>query len=94
MAMEPRGWPRSSSLVVANDQVTPVQCEGAVTARLESPLRVGNCLVEPSPETHSPEEIYIARALVRDRREVPMRTLNATRRDQKLTKGSPWHTVS
>jgi hypothetical protein len=44
--------------------------------------RVENGLVEPSPEAHQPDELYIAMTLVRDRREVPVRVLNATHRDQ------------
>jgi hypothetical protein len=35
------------------------------------------------------KELYIARNLVRDRLEVPVRALNAIRRDRKLTKGFP-----
>jgi hypothetical protein len=58
-------------------------------ARLESPLGVENDLVEPSPQAHPPEGIYIARTLVQDRREVPVRVMNATHHDQKLTRGSP-----
>jgi hypothetical protein len=85
--MEPR-------LVVANDQVIPAQCEEVVMARLQSPLGVENWLVEPSPEAHPPKGLYMARTLVRDRPEVPVRVVNATRRDQKLTKGSSWHAVS
>jgi hypothetical protein len=54
-------------------------------ARLESPNGVENGLVEPSPGANPPEGLYIAR----DRREVPVRALDATRRDQKLTKESP-----
>jgi hypothetical protein len=69
--------------------VIPEQCEGIVMARLESPLGVENGLVEPSPQAHPPEGIYIARTLVPDRLEVLVRVMNATRRDQKLTKGSP-----
>jgi hypothetical protein len=67
----------------------PAQCEGIVMARPESPLGVTNGLVEPNPEGRPPEGLYIARTVVRDRREVPVRVLNATRSKQKLTKGSP-----
>jgi hypothetical protein len=49
---------------------------------------VENGLVGPSPEAHLTEGPYIARSLVRDRRAVPLRVLNATFRDQKLTKES------
>jgi hypothetical protein len=87
--MEPPGGPRPSSVVVAKDQVISKQCEGVVMARLEFPLGVVDGLVEPSPEAHAPEGLYVARTSVRDRRELPVRVLNATRRDQKLTKGSP-----
>jgi hypothetical protein len=65
--------PLPSSLVVANDQVIPAQCEGVVMAWLESPLRVENCLVVPRPEAHLPEGLYMSRTLVRDCREVPVR---------------------
>jgi hypothetical protein len=70
----------------ANDQMIPAQWVGVVTARLESPLGVGNGLVKPSPGAHSPEGLYIARTLVGDRWDVSVRFLNAARRDQ-LTKG-------
>jgi hypothetical protein len=73
--MKSRGGARPSSLVVAKDHVILAQCEGVVMARLER-------LVPPSPEAHPPEGLHIARALVRDRREAPVRVLNATRRDQ------------
>jgi hypothetical protein len=53
-------------------------------ARLESPLGVESDLVEQSPKAHPPEGIYIARTLVWDHREVPLRALNATHRDQVL----------
>jgi hypothetical protein len=50
---------------------------------------VENGLLEPSPEVHPPEGLYIVRTLVRDRQEILVRVLNATRRNQqKLTKGS------
>jgi hypothetical protein len=58
-------------------------------ARLESHLGVENGLVEPSPQAPPPDGIYIARTLVQDREEVPVRVLNAIHRDQKLTRGSP-----
>jgi hypothetical protein len=78
--------PRPCSLVVANDHAIPAQCHGVVMARLESHLGVENGLVEPNPEAYAPEALYIARSLVRDRREVTVRVLNSTRRD-KLKKG-------
>jgi hypothetical protein len=80
---------RPSSLVVAKDQVIPAHCEGLVMTTLESTLGVENGLVERSPETQAPKGLYIATSLLRDRREVLVRVLNAIRRDQKLTKGSP-----
>jgi hypothetical protein len=55
-------------------------------ARLQSPFRVENDLVEPSPESHPSEGLYIARTLVLDRWEVSVMVLNATYRDQKLMK--------
>jgi hypothetical protein len=81
--------PRPSNLVVANVQVIPAQCEGIVMAKLESPLGVENCLVESSPQALPPEGIYVARTLVRDSGEVPVRVMNVNRRDQKFRKGSP-----
>jgi hypothetical protein len=78
-----------SSLVVAKDQVIPERCEGIVMARLQSHLGKENDLVEPSPQALPPEGIYIARTLVQSRQEVPVRVLNATHRDQKLTRGFP-----
>jgi hypothetical protein len=50
-------------------------------ARLESPLGIENGQVEESPQAHLPEGIYIARTLVRDRRDVPVRDLNATHQE-------------
>jgi hypothetical protein len=85
----PGAGPRPSSLIVAKDQVIPELCEGIVMAKLESPLGVENGLVEPSPQAHPPEGIYIVRNLIRDSREVPVRVMNVTGRDQKLTEGSP-----
>jgi hypothetical protein len=57
-------------------------------ARLESTFGVENGLVEQSPEAHLPEVLYIVRTVVRDHREVPVRVLIPTFRDQKLTKES------
>jgi hypothetical protein len=57
--------------------------------RLESPLGVENGLVKPSPQAHLPEGIYIARTLVKDYQKVPVRVLNATYCDQKLTREFP-----
>jgi hypothetical protein len=59
------------------------------TVRGKSPLGIENGLLEPRPQAHPPDGIYIARALVQDRWEVPVRVFNATHRDQKLTRGSP-----
>jgi hypothetical protein len=77
----PGAGPRPSSLVVAKDHVIPAQCEGIVMARMESSLGVENGLVEPNPQDHPPEGIYIARTLVKDRQEVPVRILNTTHQD-------------
>jgi hypothetical protein len=77
----PGAGPCPSSLVVAKDKVISARCEGIVIARMEIPLGVENGLVEPSPQPQPPEGIYIARTLV----QVPVRILNATHRDQKLT---------
>jgi hypothetical protein len=57
-------------------------------ARLGNPLGVEKGLVEPSPEAHANEALYIARTLLRDSRKVTVRALNATRRDRKLRKRS------
>jgi hypothetical protein len=85
----PGAGPHPSGMIVVKDHVIPALCEGIVMARLENPLGVENGLVEPSPQAHPPEGIYIARTLVQDHQEVPVRVLNATNRDQKLTRGSP-----
>jgi hypothetical protein len=63
----PGEGPRLSSLEVTKDNVIPAQCEGLVMARMQNPLGVENDLVEPSPQVHPPEGIYIARTLVLDR---------------------------
>jgi hypothetical protein len=57
-------------------------------ARLENSVGVENGLVEPSPQAHPPEGIYIASTLVQGRQEVLVRVLNATHRDQTLTRRS------
>jgi hypothetical protein len=49
---------------------------------------VENGLVDLSQEAHLPKGLYIARTLVRDRQEVPVRFVIFTC-DQKFTKGSP-----
>jgi hypothetical protein len=67
---------------------------GTGDGSIQSPLGVENDLVQQSPEPHVPDGHYTARALVRDRREVTVRDMNATCRDQKLTNRSPWHSVS
>ncbi|XP_023708055.1 uncharacterized protein LOC111864779 [Cryptotermes secundus] len=85
----PGARPRPSSLTVAKDQVIPAQSEGIVLARMENNLIVENGLVQPSPQAHPTDGIYVARTLVQDCQEVPVRVMNATRRDQKLRKGSP-----
>jgi hypothetical protein len=74
---------------VAVDQLIPAKCEGILMARLESPLIVESNLVEHSPKAYPPKGIYIARTLVQDDQEEPMRVLNATHRDQVLTRGFP-----
>jgi hypothetical protein len=84
----PGEGPRPSGLVVAKDQVISAQCEGIMMARLESPLGVESGLAELSPQTCPPQGLYIARTVVQDRREVPVRVLNTTHRDQKLARGS------
>jgi hypothetical protein len=85
----PGAGPRPSSQVVADDHEIPSQCEGIIMTTMGNPLGVENGLVEPSPQVHPPEGIYIARTLVADRQEVPVRVLSATHHDQKLTRGSP-----
>jgi hypothetical protein len=85
----PGAGPRPSSLVVAKDQVIPAKCEGILMATWESPLGVESDQVEQSPKVHPPKGIYIATTLVQDRQEVPVRVLNATHRDQVLTRGFP-----
>jgi hypothetical protein len=81
--------PCPSSLVVARDQIIPARCKGIIIARLEHALGAENVLVEPSPQAQQSEGIYIARTLVHNCRNVPIRVMNATHRHQKLTRGSP-----
>jgi hypothetical protein len=81
--------PQPSRLVVGDDQVIPAQCKRVMMAQLESLLGIENGLVEPSPEAHVPEGLYIARILVRDQREVPVSVQNANLHDRKLAKGFP-----
>jgi hypothetical protein len=45
-------------------------------------------VVEPSPEVHPSEGLYLVRTLVQDRWKVPVTFPNPTHRDQKLRKGS------
>jgi hypothetical protein len=71
----PGARPHASSLVVAKDQVIPAKCKGMLMARLESPLGVESDLVEQSPKAHPPKGIYIARTLVQDHQEAPVRVL-------------------
>jgi hypothetical protein len=82
----PGAGPRPSSSEVCKDQVIPSQCEGIVMARLQSHLGVEKELVEPSPQAPPPDAIYIDRTLAQPRQEGPERVLNATHRDQKLTR--------
>jgi hypothetical protein len=85
----PGAGPRPFSLVVAKKHLIPAQCKGTVMARMESPLGAENGLVEPNPQAHPPEGMYIARTLVQVRQEEPVRILYTTHRDQKLTRRSP-----
>jgi hypothetical protein len=65
---------------------------GSGDGSIREPLGGENGLIEPNPETPALKGLYIARMariLIRDCREVAVRFLNATRRDRKLTKGSP-----
>jgi hypothetical protein len=52
---------------ILRDHVIPAQWEGIKKARVQS------VLVEPSPQAHLPEGIYIAWTLVQDRHEMPVR---------------------
>jgi hypothetical protein len=54
--MEPEDGASGFQLVVENDHVTPAQCEGVVTARMENPLRVENGHVEQSVDAHDPKD--------------------------------------
>ncbi|XP_023721756.1 uncharacterized protein LOC111872274, partial [Cryptotermes secundus] len=81
--------PCPSSLLVAKDHVIPARSEGIVMARMENLLGVENGLVEPNPQAHQPEGIYVAMTLVQDCQEVPVRVMNVTNKDQILRRGSP-----
>jgi hypothetical protein len=50
-------------------------------------LRVESDLAEQSPKACPPKGIYIARTLVQDHQDVPVRVLNGTHHDQVLTRG-------
>jgi hypothetical protein len=54
----------------------------------ESP-GVESDLVEQNRKARPPKRIYIARTLVQDHQEVPVRFLNATHHDQVLMRGFP-----
>jgi hypothetical protein len=45
--------------------------------------------MEPSPQAPPPEGFYLARTLSKHRQEVSVSVLNATHRDQMLTRGTP-----
>jgi hypothetical protein len=92
----PGARPRPSSLVVANGQWSGDTCtmQWSGTGSSREPLEVENGLVEPNPKANPPKGLYIARTLVWDCQDIPVRVLNATHCDQKLKKGSSWHTVS
>jgi hypothetical protein len=75
-------------LVVAKDQVIPAQCERIEMARLQSHLGVENELVKPCPQAPPLEGIHIALTLIQYLQEMPVRVLNATHHDQKLTRKS------
>jgi hypothetical protein len=63
--------------------------QGNSDGHSREPLRVENGLVDPSPLASPPQGIYIARTLIQNRQEVPVRDLNTTHRDPKLPRGSP-----
>jgi hypothetical protein len=63
IVIEPGSGAQTSILVVAKDYEILAQCEGIVVARMENPLRVENCLVEPNPQAHPLEGIYISKPL-------------------------------
>jgi hypothetical protein len=88
LAMEPGiGTPPppsdQSNSVAQRPCDTRAQCEQVVMARME------NGLVEPSPQANPPKGIYIARTLVQDCHQEPVRVMNAADRDQKLTVSKP-----
>jgi hypothetical protein len=94
ITIEPGGRGLPVSLLGAKDQLIPAKCEGIVMARLESSLRVWSGLAERSLQAHSHKGIYKPRTLVQDRREVPVRVLNATHHKQNSREDLLWHTVS
>jgi hypothetical protein len=65
IAMEPRGEAPSFQPGSGQGSSNTCRVREIVMARLESPLGVENGLVGPSPQTHPPEEIYIARTATR-----------------------------
>jgi hypothetical protein len=52
--------------------------------QLENSLGAENGVIKDIPETHTPEEMYIARTLVREERVVPVGVPNSTSRDQRM----------
>jgi hypothetical protein len=82
----PRPWPRSSFLT--DDKVMTSRCERVLTAWLEDPLEVANCVVEPSLKSYYHEGLYIARTLVQAWKEVPVTIVNVSNWDQMLPEGT------
>jgi hypothetical protein len=76
----PEAGLRPSSLVVASDQLIHVQCEGEE-----------NSPVEPSPVINLPEGLYTVQTMIRNRREVPVRVLNATHPNESSQKSPLAH---
>jgi hypothetical protein len=59
---------------------------GSSVCKIGEPLEMVNGLVESSPESHPPRILH-SQDPFRDPREVLVRVLNTTRREQKLMKG-------
>jgi hypothetical protein len=62
------------------------QYEGVVIFCLENHFILESGPIDPNLEVHATEGFYIAKTLLGGRREIPVMVLNATLRDQKLTK--------
>jgi hypothetical protein len=74
--------------MLTSDKVIVAHCQTVITAWFKSPLEVASDLVEISAEAYHTKGLHIARILVSDQQEVPVRVLNATHGDQVLSQST------